>query len=273
MANPRAAINDLAVLMPPPRETLQQRVYGQLRMALMRGEFVPGRSLTIRALAEALRTSSMPVREALRQLVTERALEMLPNRSFGVPRVTRERFEDLLRIRVEVEGYAAAEAASRMGKAEIDRIDEINRTMRAAGEAGDRLRFISGNQEFHFAIYRAAESDTLIPLIETLWLQAGPYMGCLYDTDGLDPVVNLGHHEGVIKALRRRDAEKSRAMLVADITTFAPRILELAMTHYSDESTPRGRDRRSWTKRSPAQQRRASELRQPALDARGRITR
>jgi len=235
-------MNDLTVLVPPSRETLQQRVYGELRMALMRGEFTPGRSLTIRALASALRTSSMPVREALRQLVTERALEMLANRSFGVPRLSRERYQDILRARVEVEGFAASEAATRIGKPQLDRLRDVNLEMRAASDRGDRLRFISCNQEFHFTVYRAAESNTLIPLIETLWLQAGPYVGCLY-SDGLDPVVNLGHHEGLITALRRKDPAKSRAMLVADITTPAARVIELAMARYSEDepSAPRVR--------------------------------
>ena len=237
-------MNDLTVLVPPTRETLQQRVYSELRMALMRGEFTPGRSLTIRALASALHTSSMPVREALRQLVTERALEMLANRSFGVPRLSPERYQDLLRVRVELEGFAASEAATRIGKDDLQRLTEINQAMHAASGKGDRLRFVSGNQQFHFTIYRAAGSNTLIPLIETLWLQAGPYMGCLYN-DGLDPVVNLGHHEGLIKALRRKDAEKSRAMLVADITTPSARIMELALARFSESATEAPKDRRS----------------------------
>jgi DNA-binding GntR family transcriptional regulator len=203
---------------------------------LMRGEFTPGRPLTIRALANALHTSSMPVREALRQLVTERALEMLPNRSFGVPRLSSERYRDLLRVRVELEGFAAAEAATQITSDDLQRLRDTNEAMRAASDVGDRLKFVSCNKEFHFTIYRASGSNTLIPLIETLWLQAGPYMGCLYN-DGLDPVVNLGHHEGLIKALRRKDPEKSRAMLVADITTPAERIIELANARFAEKST------------------------------------
>jgi len=229
-----AASSELMALVPPRRDTLQQRVYSELRRALMRGEFTPGRSLTIRALAHALHTSSMPVREALRQLVTERALEMLPNRSFGVPQLSPERFHDLLRVRTEIEGFAVAEAASRITKAQLERVEEINAEMRAASKGGDRLRFISCNQEFHFAIYAAAGSGTLIPLIETLWLQAGPYIGCIYGED-LDPIVNLSHHEGLLRALRRRDAAKSRAMLIQDISSPADRVIEIATARFKQQ--------------------------------------
>ena len=247
-----AGMNYLQVLVPPPRDTLQQRVYGELRMALMRGEFTPGRSLTIRAVADALHTSSMPVREALRQLVTERALEMLANRSFGVPRLSSEKYQDLLRVRVAVEGFASAEAATRIHKHDLDRLQEINQDMCKASEESDRLRFISCNQEFHFTIYRAAGSNTLIPLIETLWLQAGPYMGCLFTEGRLDPVVNLGHHDGLLKALRRKDPDKSRAMLIADITTPSARIMELAAARFA-ESSPSAAVQRLPTRRRSGQ--------------------
>src|ERR1700678_985147 len=89
----------LEILTPPPRQTLQQRVYGELRAAIMGGRFLPGQTLTIRAVAAALRTSTMPVREALRQLVAERALDPLASRSFGIPRLSRKRFQDVVTLR------------------------------------------------------------------------------------------------------------------------------------------------------------------------------
>ena len=62
----------------PPRlarithATLYEKVYEELRNALMSGRFLPGEPLTIRGVAEALGTSIMPVREALRRLAAER---------------------------------------------------------------------------------------------------------------------------------------------------------------------------------------------------------
>ncbi len=61
------------------RETLHERAYDEVKKAIMGGAIAPGEPMTIRALAKALGTSVMPVREALRRLVAERALELLPN--------------------------------------------------------------------------------------------------------------------------------------------------------------------------------------------------
>ena len=58
-----------------PAETLTQRAHQELRAALLRGDFLPGTALTLRALAERLGTSIMPVREAVSRLAAEQALD------------------------------------------------------------------------------------------------------------------------------------------------------------------------------------------------------
>ena len=73
--------------------TVQERVYQELRNALYQGRFMPGEVLTIRALAAALGTSPMPVREAIQRLVTENALTQLPNRTFQVAALTLENYD------------------------------------------------------------------------------------------------------------------------------------------------------------------------------------
>ena len=96
-----------AQLTPVGRETVQDRVYSELRRALIGGLFEPNQVLTIRGLADALVTSTMPVREALGRLITEKALEALPNRSVRVPPITLDRIDDLLRARSLIEGVTA----------------------------------------------------------------------------------------------------------------------------------------------------------------------
>jgi DNA-binding GntR family transcriptional regulator len=207
---------DLEGLAPPPRENLQERVYRALRQALMRGHVPPGRSLTIRAVATALGTSAMPVREALRQLVAERALVMLPNRSFGTPLLTLGGFEDLKAIRMEVEGFAAGQAAARMERATLAELTRIDQAMDEAARRVERARYIGLNQDFHFTLYRAAGSAVLLPIIESLWLQAGPYLTWVF-ASGPRPSVGHARHKPILTALRRQDAAAARAALAADI--------------------------------------------------------
>jgi DNA-binding GntR family transcriptional regulator len=82
------------------RETLNDRVYREMRTMIMSGGFEPGSELTLRALAQALQVSLMPVRDAISRLVVERALEMLPNRTVIVPEITADRFLEIRRVRL-----------------------------------------------------------------------------------------------------------------------------------------------------------------------------
>jgi DNA-binding GntR family transcriptional regulator len=222
---------DLQELTPQVRQTLQERVYHEIRLALMKGRFLPGRALTIRALAAAVGTSSMPVREALRQLVAEKALVMNAGRSFAVPLLTRMQYRDLVRIRAEIEGYTAAQAATRIAPGTVAHLRALNKAMAAASKGGDRDSYILRNQEFHFLIYDASGSTVIKPIIESLWLQAGPYLALLFD-EGPHAKSTLDHHEGAVEALKKGDARAARTMIAGDITDCAEIIL--ASRQFSD---------------------------------------
>lgn len=203
------------------RMTVQDGVYQQLRHALMIGRFDPSQTLTIASLAEAFGTSNMPVREALRRLAAENALEIAPNGSACVPPVTRARLDDLCRARVAVEGLAAELGAPRLTPADIATLEQIVAEQQDIGRNDSIYDLISKNQQFHFIIYRASGSDVLFQLIETLWLRFGPYMRLL--SHHVAPSMKAGtmepsgQHRAVIDALKARDFARVRDAVIADI--------------------------------------------------------
>lgn len=211
-----------AQLAPVGRETVQDRVYSELRRALIGGLFEPSQVLTIRGLADALVTSTMPVREALGRLITEKALEALPNRSVRVPPITLERIDDLLRARALIEGEAIALAAARMDPRQIATIETILGEwdeMRALKHKKDVDREVTLNQSFHFEIYRACGSAVLIPMIESLWLQSGPCIRvAIYAFSEAGEVDTAHYHRSIVAALAAQDAQAAREALVADIS-------------------------------------------------------
>ena len=95
-------------------ENLQERLYQRLREDLLAGRFQPGERLKIRDLANQWGTSPMPVRAALQRLVAEGALEGEAQRSLRVPLMTRERFLQILQVRLSLEGLAAESASGRL---------------------------------------------------------------------------------------------------------------------------------------------------------------
>lgn len=208
-------------LTPVERETVQDRVYGQLRRTLINGGFAAGDMLRIVDLADRLKTSTMPVREVLGRLVAEQALEALPNRSVRVPLITRDRLDDLERARILIEGRLVAMACPRLTAKDLESLKQINRDCEAAfANHGKDIGPVTSelNQRFHFEIYRAAGSQVLIPMVESLWLQSGPVVreaAHIHDEQGGLAATN--HHWTLIAALEAGDVDKAVEALANDI--------------------------------------------------------
>jgi len=208
------------------RETVQERVYSVLRDRLMRGGFEPGQKLKIAELASALGTSAMPVREALNRLAAERAIESMPNRSVRVPSLSKESLRDLMEARFAIEGLAVARAAENM---DAQTLATLRGFIAAQSETdAEHVSEASAeqNRAFHFAIYRRSGSTVLLPIIESLWLQFGPYLRVASERfDGREGR-GTNFHVEIVDALARGDAGGARNALESDIG----RAFELVMT-------------------------------------------
>lgn len=209
--------------------TLAERVYRMLAQRLMAGALAPGDRLSLRATAEALGVSMMPVREAVSRLAAERALTVAPKRAVAVPVMSAAQFRDLTRTRIAVEGAAAAMAAQSADADAMRALARAEAAFRAAAQARrpDTVAAVGLNQAFHFALYRAAGSAETLSIVERLWLRAGPVINL--DLRGSPERLRVGgaarHHAAMLAAVRARDADAARAALAADIQGAADFIL------------------------------------------------
>ncbi|ANG64631.1 GntR family transcriptional regulator [Marinobacterium aestuarii] len=198
-----------------PAMTVNQKVYLSLRHALMCGEIPPGRALTIRELAATLEVSPMPVREALRQLAAESALEIQGNRRVLVPKMTAMKFQELLEARVALESHAAERAMPYIDKAGLAELEQLDARVDAAYERGDHAQVSICNQQFHRRLYSANPHQVTLTLIESLWLQLGPFMRLA--TTELAGHYQIDRHNEALDAIRRHDAFALRLAISADI--------------------------------------------------------
>jgi DNA-binding GntR family transcriptional regulator len=223
----------LEALAPVRRETSQDRVYKQLRTALIRGAFDAGALFIVSDVAQRMSVSSMPVREALARLVSERALEAMENRRVRVPLLSRDNARGINNARTLIEGALAGQALPQLTAGDLARLDETIEEYETAQDAGAVAR---ANQAFHFCIYQRAADSVLLPFVESLWMQAGPYIRAaarlhkpLMLSSGAE------HHRGILQAIRAGDAATLKAELTADISrVFA--ILENAGNAFWDDT-------------------------------------
>jgi len=199
--------------------TVHSQVYDQLRNAIMAGQFRPGEAVTIRDLAQTFAVSNTPVREALRRLIAEHALESLPNRCVRVPVITRRDVENILQARVLVEGESAFLAAQKCTARLVQKLEKIKAEEIKLANSGDTARLKQNNQRFHFTLYEGCGNPVLISLIQPLWMR----YASLFRIKPLlvDYNVKFGcfpRHSEVLRALKKEDAEAVKHAVVSDIT-------------------------------------------------------
>ncbi|MBO9353052.1 FCD domain-containing protein [Bordetella petrii] len=205
-------------LEPLVHTSVNEAVYRRLRDHLMRGDYAAGEVLGIQELADAFRTSAMPVREALRRLAAQQALEPMKSRSMRVPVVSRARLEDIRRTRVLIEGTATAWAVEHIGGDTLATLRglaaQIGQSLANPTSVRDGLEH---NQLFHFTIYRAAQSPSMMAMIESLWLQSGPYLRATRELMHSDERPTAEFHATIVQAIEQRDADKARVAMERDI--------------------------------------------------------
>jgi DNA-binding GntR family transcriptional regulator len=219
----------LNLVEPLDRQTLGERAYAKLADLLISGRLPPGEKLSLRAAADMLGVSIMPVREAVSRLIADKALEVTPNRSVRVPLMSAAQFRDLTKVRIAIEGYAAAQAAEYRVKSDLALIARAEAAMRAESKLStpDLPRAVEFNKTFHFAVYDAAHSSITVEIIRALWLKAGPVINLdlRANPERLAKGDAIRFHSNVRKAIVAGDGEAARAGIAADIAGAAEFIL------------------------------------------------
>ncbi len=197
------------------RAAMRDRVEASVREALLTGRFIPGNPVTLRGLAADLGVSPMPVREAVRALAAAHALDMRPNGRIRVPRMTAQRFDELLHARILLEPHIATMALDFLDKPAAAELTQIDDAIDESLRTGDVEGYMRLNHAFHFRIYRAAGSEVVLPLVENVWLQFAPFMRTVYGRVGTFVVEDM--HKEAIAAIQRNDRAALRHAIECDI--------------------------------------------------------
>ncbi len=193
----------------------QEYVYERLRNAILVGRMQPGTALTTRGLADDLGLSQTPIREAVRRLSSENAIEVLGNRRLKVPEMTAGRFEELVLVRIVLETHAAERSLPYISDIIIERMKIIDAEMDECVQSGDYDRLTRLNLDFHRILYGLNPDQATLPLIESVWLQLGPFQRQVIHN--VDSWYVVDRHKELLDAMRIRDVVALTAAVESDI--------------------------------------------------------
>lgn len=217
-------------------DTLADKAYERLRMALMAGNFRPGDSLSIRQLAGILGISATPARDAISRVLWERGLQSGPHRTVVVPRLDADALREIYDVRLNLEGLAAGMAATRFTKADVKDLERAYAAHVKAVDARDYRGALAANEVFHFQIYDRCDNATLVELIRGLWLRLGPSLNLLYPKYDLTRQ-GVGHHTEIAEAIKQGNAKRARKAVEDDLKDGWTELAR-ALGHAADAASP-----------------------------------
>jgi len=194
------------------RHSLREQIRDEILARNGSGALVPGDRIVEAKLAEDLHVSSIPIREALRELVAIGVLESAPHRGAWVREVSIAETIEALEVRAALDALAIRKAAKRL-RGEIGRLREIVAELIATAERRDFVAFQHHNQTFHRLILEACGNRALARCHDALAFEVRTRL--VMDVVTADPVAIAREHEAVVDALERGDVREATRLEVA----------------------------------------------------------
>ncbi|MUK88973.1 FCD domain-containing protein [Ornithinibacillus sp. L9] len=182
-------------------ENKQQKVYRVLKGRIIEREYVPGQRIVIDQIAKEMQTSSIPVREAIRQLEAERLIFYKRNVGPVVAEVNESDYSDTLRVLAVLEGYATALTAESITPEKINQLKEQNKRMEEALEDFDIIRFSKLNADFHKMICEECPNAYLLESIRNTWNRLDAIRGAGSMLYSLRVKESIQEHDQIISYL------------------------------------------------------------------------
>lgn len=205
----KGEIGDVAPLDNPIRKyrSTGEMVFNTLKNAIVNGELKPGQRLIEQRLSERMKTSRIPVREAIKKLEQRGFVERLPVRGFIVSRISRAEVNETFGIRAALESYAASMATEYANAELIAELESNIESSYQAFEEEDMERLTELNAQFHEMIYEAARSPKLFRLINTFRDYMARYRKPLFNTRS-GGLLSLKDHKKMVEAMKKGDGER-----------------------------------------------------------------
>jgi DNA-binding GntR family transcriptional regulator len=184
-----------------------QFVYNALKGFIRDGTLKPGQRIREAEIADRLRVSRTPVREAMHRLITEGLLWVNPMRGFAVAELDKQQVLELYALREFLEGASARLASQHASKLELDALrDLLAESKRIADD--DAERHAALNKRFHARIGEAAHNRYLQRALLLMFDSLALVPGTTFEVKGRAKQV-YKEHLAIVEALEQRDAAKA----------------------------------------------------------------
>ncbi len=204
-----------AETLPEESATIADRVFEQLRAAIVEGAIPAGSKISEPEMAGRYGISRGPLREAMRRLESANLVERRPNVGARVITLTSDELLEIYLIREALEGMAARLAAERMSEPAVLELKDllVHHRREVAREHGQAYFQKEGDMDFHYRIVQGTGNRRLAGILcNDLYHLARMYR-CQFGMGSDRALDALKEHELVVEAIADRDGEMAELLM------------------------------------------------------------
>jgi DNA-binding GntR family transcriptional regulator len=210
--------------------SLHDEVAAQLRERIFSGELMPGMFLDEIQLAEQMKISRTPLREALKVLTAEGLVRHEPRRGCFVNEVTEQDLDEIFPVIALLEGRCAFEAAQHATDGDLAALEDLHDKLSRHAKARRINEYYATNFAIHEAVIALAGNRWLAGVIGDLRkIVKLARLQQLHAPGRLEQ--SLSEHLAVFAALKARDPEGAEAAMRTHLTRQRTALRELARSH------------------------------------------
>jgi DNA-binding GntR family transcriptional regulator len=194
--------------------SLSEQIEEAIKDEIVSGRLAAGQRLSIDELAARWGVSSMPVRDAVKRLETVGFVDVAPRRGVFVSAFGRERFKNILDVRMALECLAVELATPLIPEEEIERVLEIYRDgERQLAETGSPSLLAEHDHLVHDLIVQHCGNPKLVELMTELrdLIEWGHQIISSHQPRAVERA--LPEHLRILEALQQRDVEAAQEAL------------------------------------------------------------
>ncbi len=211
-----------------PNSQAQQVAHTYIRQKILDGDYAGGSWLKPNEIAEELKVSRMPVREALRGLEMEGLVTMRPNRGAVVTELSLSDVDDLFEMRANLEVLAATSALQARTPEALKEVERLREAMDSA--RSETKTWVASHNAFHDYISAMSGRKRLVMEIERARALIQPYIRMYIDVYGT-PELPAYEHSELVKTFQKGNEDEVKSAFRSHIMEARDRVLKFLKQH------------------------------------------
>ena len=197
----------------PP--SLDEKVYLQIKKAILDCTLSPGAPLVETRLAEELGVSRTPIRRAIARLEQEGFVTADPSKGYNVAEISLQELREIYQLREILECHLVRETAKQFTPEELEEMESALRAADQALEKGDYPGFLATNRAFHHTFDRKYGNQRISDVLANL--DEHIYRNLMSEFRAQDSKLltlsSYDEHKLILEAIREGDVESAVSVM------------------------------------------------------------